>query len=687
MGRSTNRFRARICTVRHCWHLLLTCLISLVFTVAEAYAQENASADGIEKQSSGADNAATPDAKPYVDQTISDSTLTPSVLFGDNEDEHYDPKGLPHYFRLDAVSSVSKRSDTNDIHENGISINGQFETQHYGAYSINGVFRNEPSGKAGVILQRRLPFDDGWIANNGLGTLYTPSIDLARNQYRFYIPTFPVFGVSTEWLHQDKVQLQFATGNPGVFDGIQLNGFSQLGGSMTMAGAQWNVSPQWQVGAQMVSTHRVSSTVSGTSFNDFFNLPSSADNTKLSGESFYGTAAWQGEDTRVQANILHSQNNISSNATGIWLDAKKRIGRVSHNAGIFRLDPDLAWGYTPISNDIEGVYYRANYNSRQWLLDGGFDAVKSISGDSANGVLMTGSVRYQVSQALGIGGSATYRNAENDARSGYVFADAANRYGTGRAQLDYSAEDNSKLARITASQNWRLAASSRLNTSIYSEIEHNNNERIHHVGASLNGGSDLFNNVAWNGNLSYDKSNGKSDSSSINANLDLTARLNSNWSFIASYLKTRNKTSNPFFIQPLIQTQSNSEVAKGSALFVTLRYETRGGTSLAPLGGASGSAAGSIAGYLFLDANENGNPDANEEPAQNITVILDGKFSTRTNAVGRFEFPLVATGKHIITVVADNLPLPWLVNESGQQAITVSNRETVYVNIPASRIK
>lgn len=666
---------------------LLTCFISLVFISAEVYAQENISDSG-KNLTSTAGDASNRQAAPYVDQTISDGTLTPSVLFGDSEDENYDPKGLPHYFRIDTVSSVSKRSDANDIQENGIAVNAQFETQHYGAYSINGVFRNEPSGKAGVILQRRMPFDGDWYANNGLGTLYTPAIDLARSQYRFYIPTFPIFGLSTEWLHKDNLQLQFATGNPGIFDGIQLNGFSQLGGAMAMAGAQWNISPQWQIGTQIVSTNSVSAPNGiGTAFNDFFGASSNTNKPKISGESLYGTAAWQGESTKIQANILHNNSNLNKNATGIWLDAKKRLGRTNHSAGLFRLGTDLAWGYTPISNDIEGVYYRANYHTRQWLLDGGFDAVKSISGNGSNGVLMTGSVRYQLSQALGVGASATYRNAENDAHSGYLFADALNRFGTGRAQIDYSAENTSDVARFTASQNWRLATSARLNTAIYTEIENNASERIRHVGASLNGGSDVFNNVAWNGNLSYDKSNGKSNSSALTANLDLTARLNSNWSLVASYLESRNRTSNPFFIDPLIPVQSSTDVAKGSAFFVTLRYETRGGTASAPLGGVTGSAAGSIAGYLFLDANDNGNPDANEEPAQNITVLLDGKFSTRTNAAGRFEFPLVATGKHTITVIADNLPLPWLVKESADQAIIVNTRETLLLNIPASRIK
>jgi hypothetical protein len=204
---------------------------------------------------------------------------------------------------------------------------------------------------------------------------------------------------------------------------------------------------------------------------------------------------------------------------------------------------------------------------------------------------------------------------------------------------------------------------------------------------SLNGGSDLCNNLSWNGNLSYDKSNGSSNTRNLSANLDLSARLSNHWSLIASYLESKNKVTNPFIIDPLIQSQANTEVSSGSALFFTLRYETRSGTATAPLGGTSGSAAGSIAGYLFLDANDNNNPDANEEPAQNITVLLDGKFSTRTNALGRFEFPLVASGPHSIMVIADNLPLPWQVKEDGKTNVIVNTRETYYLNIPATIVK
>ncbi len=625
--------------------------------------------------------------KPYVDQIIS-GNLSPAILFGDNEDENYDTSGLPHYLRIEAVSSVTKNTGSNNSHENGFIINSQFETQNFGAFSINGVLRAEPGGIAGSIIQRGMHFDGGWNTNSGIGTLYTPSIDLARNQYRFYIPTFPVLGASTEWLHKGDLQLQLSTGSPGVFDGLKLNGFSQLGGSVTTGGAQWNISPQLQIGTQIVTTQNVS-TFSGysSSFNQFFGLPPNAESTKTSGQSFYGTAAWQNASTKIQGNLLQSQNNLGPNATGLWIDAKTKLGSVTQNAGLFRLDPNLSWGYTPISNNLEGVYYRANYNSRQWLMDGGFDAVRNVSGIASDGVLLTGSLRYQVNHALGLGGSATYRHSEQDAESGYLFMDMLNKYGTGRAQLDASSENNSQYTRLTLSQGWGLSASARLSTSVYGEVENNAGQHIDHIGASLNGGGDLFNNISWNGNLSYDKSNGAGSNKTVSGDIDLNARINSHWSLISSYLENRNTNSNPFNIQSLIPLPVNTLVSTGTAFFVTLRYEARGGTPSVPLGGSSGGAAGSISGYLFLDANDNGIPDAGEAPAQNVTILLDGKFSTRTNSLGSFEFPLVATGSHIITVVPDNLPLPWLVSDSGKRMVNVNTREKTYINIPASKLK
>ena len=93
---------------------------------------------------------------------------------------------------------------------------------------------------------------------------------------------------------------------------------------------------------------------------------------------------------------------------------------------------------------------------------------------------------------------------------------------------------------------------------------------------------------------------------------------------------------------------------------------------------------GSIRGTLFLDDNRNGRRDANEQPVANVTVTVDGRYSVRTDANGRYEFPLVATGSHEITVVADNLPLPWSFDQP-QQTITVGTRADVALDVGATR--
>jgi len=122
-------------------------------------------------------------------------------------------------------------------------------------------------------------------------------------------------------------------------------------------------------------------------------------------------------------------------------------------------------------------------------------------------------------------------------------------------------------------------------------------------------------------------------------------------------------------------------------VLLILRYETRAGSMAAPLGGNPGSGAGRVAGMVFLDANEDGRFAAGEQGAANVTVVLDGRYSTRTDAQGRFEFPAVAAGTHRITVMPDNLPLPWALLNDGRVEIDVSVRGTVNVDMPAQRLR
>ena len=72
--------------------------------------------------------------------------------------------------------------------------------------------------------------------------------------------------------------------------------------------------------------------------------------------------------------------------------------------------------------------------------------------------------------------------------------------------------------------------------------------------------------------------------------------------------------------------------------------------------------------------------------AANVTVLLDGRFSTRTDEPGRFEFPFVAIGTHAVTVVPDNLPLPWSLGDAKFE-VRVDTRSTATLELGARRVR
>jgi hypothetical protein len=88
---------------------------------------------------------------------------------------------------------------------------------------------------------------------------------------------------------------------------------------------------------------------------------------------------------------------------------------------------------------------------------------------------------------------------------------------------------------------------------------------------------------------------------------------------------------------------------------------------------------------IYLDANDDSRLDAGEQGAANVTVILDGRFVTRTDTQGRFDFPAVVEGAHIVTVIPDNLPLPWMLKDGGRTELNVAVRSSTQVEIPAQR--
>jgi hypothetical protein len=613
-----------------------------------------------------------PPAGVYEDQLIDGGTL--AQLRQEGEDTVYDPSGAPRYWRIEAITSNINQGDTR-THENGLRLAGRLDTSDYGALTLDGTVRIRPEASVFTLAQRAMPFDRGWIANNSIGSVNTTAIDLSRNQYRFYIPTFPVRGATTEWLHNGDLQLQASVGEPGIFSGLRVTGFESLHGSVTTAGAQWNDGGHWQAGVQFADARNVSLS------------QGVADPAQtISATSSYASAAWQDGGTRLQANLLDSDADKGRHGVGFWLDGETRKDRYRYNYGGFRLDPDLFWGYQQVASDLQGAYYRLSYQDQRWQWDGGVDVVESVSGTGPRGAYVTGNLRYQIDRSSAIGTGATVRRSGNTSWSSFVFAEKQTKWGSTRLQLDTTYDAGpQRSTRLTIDQTWPVPEGTRLSTSAVVGRELVNGDYLTSTSLAIYGGGDLTSSLSLDGTVRVTNARDRVNATGANADLNLNWRINSRWSLVASYFDNRDAIPAPLTIDPLIPLTPTAAIVQSRAVFLTLRYEDHAGSATSPLGGRAGGAAGTIAGVLFLDQRDAGSRAASDPGARDVTIILDGIYSTRTDAQGRFEFPLVATGKHLLLVVPDNLPLPWYVGNGGKVEVLVRTRETSNIDIAASK--
>jgi hypothetical protein len=612
--------------------------------------------------------------QPYDDQLIDGGTSPLETFFGDNYVT--DPSGLPRAARVELVGSRLTHGSSQQ-NESGLLFGGQLATANYGAFSVDGALRFDGGG-FGALWQRGMPFDNGWLANNGVGVINAPGIDLLRNQPRFYLPTWIIAGGGTEWRGPGGLQLLAGAGAPGSLTGIRVLEFQRLSGSTYTAGAQWAPSGSTNVGVQWASASNV--TIGGA-LNPA--LPT------FSSQTLYASGSWRNSDILVQGNVIGGTLSGQGTHQGFWVDASVASNQLVHTFGVFRIDPYIVWANQPISSDMQGAYYRVNYQSQQWSIDGGVDAVASVSGQSADIAFATGNVRYQYSRDLGFGSGVNYRYAGNSAGSVFAYVDHAHRWGIGHVQVDLARDSRLNDEQITYSQTWNVPANARLGTLIgVGRTEDRTTGAVNRVTASAFGGGEIFSNVSLDGNFSWTRGAGSLDATALYANAALTWHFAPGWSAAASYYASNANTWTPFTVNSPIGDLPKVQAAqRDRGAFLSLRYDFAAGSYAVPLGGRPGGGSGRVRGTIYLDANDNGRMDAGESGAPNLTVVLDGRFSVRTDAQGRFEFSVVGPGTHVLKVLEDNLQLPWALKNDGRIEIDVRVRDDTLVDVPAHRAR
>ncbi|MEH6414661.1 carboxypeptidase-like regulatory domain-containing protein [Pseudomonas sp. CGJS7] len=674
-------------------HRLAACLaVALAAVGACAHAGESAASDAGASASAGEGRAVAPGE--YRDRIIAAQSLAP---LPPDEDEDRDSSGLPRSLRLQLDLARNEQGQQR-YDEQGLSAGGYWETADWGSWSLDAtVFHSDRerdngrggSGGAATLWQRGLFLDGGWRVDNGLGAINTPSLDLQRNQYRFFLPTVSLAGLSTQW-HRDADGLSVygAYGRAGVYRGTRVVGFDLADGQVGALGAQWRPAPGWTASASLLSTD-------GRIVPDALGQPDLAGG---SSQAVHWAAAWGSARDSVQINLLNSRGPdpsaldpgaVRRDASGGWIDASAKRGRLRHQYGVFSLDPGLVWGALPINRDVRGGYYRIGYQYGRWIWNAGVDDIRSISGEGFDGQYATAFARYQASSALGYGASASLRHVDgSDSYAVQGFLDRRSDWGLTRLQLDRADGGGSGASwQASIDQALPLREGRRLSVSLgYGELHYEDQGSTRGTTLSVYGGIELGQRWSLDGNARWTRGDGPSALRGVDLNVGLNWRIAPGWGLSAALYQSRGSQRSPFALDPLALDSPFQNLPRQRSGFLTLRYDYSAGRALPVIGGAPGAATGDIAGSIFLDDNGDGVRAASELAAANITVVLDGRYSVRTDSNGQFAFERVSVGAHRVQAIADNLPLPWSLEE-GAVPVTVEVRDTRRVDIGATRAR
>ncbi|MFD0726599.1 carboxypeptidase-like regulatory domain-containing protein [Lysobacter brunescens] len=633
-----------------------------------------------------ADDAGEPPST-YRDRIIAPEKLEP---LPPDEDEDDALAGPPRAFHVEAIAHRTRFGGERSV-ELGAAFGGYWDTSDWGAISADALLfhsdRDRDEGQrlrgTATLWQRGLQMPGGWSLDNGLGVLNTPMPDLLRDQYRFILPSVPMVGASTDWRQRERgLRVQAGLGRGGSYTGSRLNGFEIGDGSVFTAAAQWRWSPRIDGAVDVLLTD-------GRIVPDDQGLPDFQNGRT---RALFTGHRWNGARDSLQLNMLASDANGDS-AAGIWLDGRSDRGSFVHRYGLFRLEPDLAWGAWPINNDVRGGYYRIDYNRARWSANAALDRIDSVSGMGFDGWYGNGYVRYQASPRTGFGGGLTARQSGRDggddsAQTLQLFVDRLSDWGQTRLQYDRAHDSSGADSwQVLVDHALRMREGSRLSLSAgFGELAQDRDGASRTATLAAYGGVDLTDTFSVDGSVRWARSSGADDSRGTDLNLGWRWRIASRWSLLGNLIESRGSRRSPFVLDPITNQPVFETLPHDRSIFLSLRYDYRAGQPRGVLGGPPNAATGDIVGTIFLDENNDGVRSASERPAANITVLLDGRFSAKTDEQGRFRFDRVAVGTHDLLVIPDNLPLPWVIeDERGNPRVQVEVRKDATVDIGAVR--
>lgn len=633
-------------------------------------------------------SAATAPTTAYVDREI--EGLAPNEPDTDTAPA-YDAAGLPRFLQLETRLS-NQPFELQQSTRLGFALFGLVETPNHGTLSAEGSL--DPRGQRGslTLRQRGMPWAGGWRANHELGVINTPAPDITRLPSRILVPSTLIQGAGAEWNNPGRgLQLQAATGTPGLLVGLPSSAFEPLEGQRSSLGAQWRLGggsgSSGFTGSRLgwTAALRVESARGISSFGDPLTptRPEDADATQLA-------LRHEGNQQRIQGQFVNARSSrVAGTRNGFWVDGEWDDGPRRHSLGGYRLEPGLSWAGQPLPSDLTGVYARSSWRTRQWSAGGSVDLLRSITGRASSGSFVTANARWRLASQSSLGAGFSLRRFDGQAWDS--FADWRFSSGWGPSGLRLELTDGTSVAsrqQLIHDQDWTVFEGFNLTTSLGAgrlgrdSVTGQAPQDL--LSAALSLSAPVGTRAQVRGNLNTER--GSNGSQRWGLNLGANWRINTRWSLDANLNRSQGTSLSTVPLDPLAPPLPTVIGVSSRSFYAVLRYELQAGSRTTPLGGKAADGSGRVEGVVYFDANKSGTQEASEQGVPNITVFLDNRYSVRTDAQGRFEFPFVAAGVRTVNVRSDTLPLPWAAVGEGQSRVEVRLRDTTRLSIPAQRL-
>lgn len=572
-----------------------------------------------------------------------------------------------------------------------------------------------------------LPITPNIFADTALGDINSEVTDAFSRSYRLSLGNSRLRGISTRVFGKD-FDLRAGTGQRSFLVGEPYPGFRRNQGSLSWLGYTQRLTGDFYAGAQVARATDVAALNSAFYFapNNFAG-DGSLETIDSSAVSIgYGQYLLKDGDFKARVMLLHSRVNAtisnlgaqaeSRNARGVSVEGGYLSGRYRHEFGSYIASPDLRSGDALLASDNRGAYWRVDYSAARLNWGAGIDFEQQNPDRvptrlSAARLTLNANAQYRIDRDTSVGATANVGNTryDNASTSGAIAVsedgmrsiNASVYYQTrfydwGRSRFTVNAQRNQALV-----ANGLAATGSEIQWEhdwITRKYENTRPEFITTVGLAQDrstGSSQTFPTAGvmfrywvasdWNigGNLRYtSRSSNLSTSQGISGSLNTERQLGGGWQLGASASLNENVT-----------TQSNSSLfvpqtlrSNNSSFYVFLRWDGSSGRPFQAIGQRSSVGGGDISGVVYFDANRDGEQQPGEAGAANVEVLLDGRYRITTDRNGQFNFSVVATGNHQLSLNLESVPLPWGAAFEKGINISVPLRGQATTRIPVVRV-